>query len=97
MYILAAAAGLVVGAVLGVVVGVAIALGAMTLIQYQDTPPDYAFLPFLVGVVAGPLWAVRRLRRTHRSPTPHQRNPLVREPGFSGGPDAPVERADPSE
>lgn len=64
-YAIGAVAGLAVGAVVGYLLGAAVGLTAMALVAYQDTPPDYAYLPFVAGLVLGPVLAVLRVRRRH--------------------------------
>ena len=53
-YVTAVVLGLAAGAVLGYLLGAVVGLSAMALVPYQDTPPDYAYVPFLVGIVG---WA----------------------------------------
>lgn len=77
-YTLAALLGLAGGALIGYLIGAVVGLTAMNLIQYQDTPPDYAYIPFLVGIVAGPIWNVARVRakgRRQRGEAPHTPGP----------------------
>lgn len=68
-YAVAGLLGLAAGALIGWLVGAIVGLTAMSLIQFQDTPPDYAFLPLLIGVVAGPIWGVLRVRARARHHT----------------------------
>ena len=62
-YAIAAVVGLIGGGVLGYLLALAIGLTAMAVIPYQDTPPDYSFIPYIAGLVLGPVLAVLWVRK----------------------------------